>query len=219
MDEAERPPIPRDSPRRHTPARERLADAVRAVIDHLVGADAPDDVFDDAAARIEEVAARLEGFPAIGNKPVGMPGFDDLQAVFWRDPTIGRANPIAPPVEITVDGTTVHGRARFHHGYEGPPGYVHGAVIAACFDQVLGLANLAAGNAGMTGTLTIRYRRPTPLGVDVLFEARTEGTEGRKIFTAGTARVADEITAEAEGVFVNLSAERAHGYFLKHREA
>ncbi len=47
--------------------------------------------------------------------------------------------------------------------YEGPPTCVHGGVIAELFDELLGISNILAGPGAMTGTLTIRYRRPTPL--------------------------------------------------------
>ena len=40
-------------------------------------------------------------------------------------------------------------------------------MIAETFDEMLGAANIVAGNPGMTGTLTIRYRKPTPLRTDL----------------------------------------------------
>ncbi len=53
--------------------------------------------------------------------------------------------------------------ACFDWAYEGPPTCVHGGVIAEVFDEVLGAANIVAGVRAMTGTLTVRYRKPTPL--------------------------------------------------------
>jgi hypothetical protein len=43
--------------------------------------------------------------------------------------------------------------------------------------------------------------------------ARTERVDGRRITTRGTLFVDDVVTAEAEGVFVRLGAERALEYF------
>ena len=57
----------------------------------------------------------------------------------------------------------VRGDAWFDYPYEGPPTCVHGGVIAETFDEMLGAANMVADNPAMTGTLTIRYRKPTPL--------------------------------------------------------
>ena len=60
----------------------------------------------------------------------------------------------------------------------------------------------------MTGTLTVRYRNPTPLHQELRFEGRLERVEGRKIFTTGTCRVGSTLTAEAEGIFISVDFER-----------
>lgn len=54
----------------------------------------------------------------------------------------------------------------------------------------------------MTGTLTVRYRRPTPLGRPLTFAAYLDRVEGRKIFVRGTLHDADVLCAEAEGIFI-----------------
>ena len=51
----------------------------------------------------------------------------------------------------------------FTEQYEGPAGGVHGGVLAASFDEILGIAQMAAGVAGYTGTLEVRYLAVTPL--------------------------------------------------------
>jgi len=60
----------------------------------------------------------------------------------------------------------------------------------------------------MTGTLTIRYRRPTPLLTELTFEAYVDRVEGRKIFTHGTLSANGRLTAEAEGLFIAVGQER-----------
>ena len=56
----------------------------------------------------------------------------------------------------------------------------------------------------MTGTLTIRYRKPTPLNRELRFEARVRCVERRKIFTDGQLYAGELLTAEAEGLFVSV---------------
>ncbi|HET9443107.1 MAG TPA: PaaI family thioesterase, partial [Acidimicrobiales bacterium] len=123
---------------------------------------------------------------------------------FDSSPLIGRTNPLAPPMELQVVEGRVVGQARFGSAYEGPPGAVHGGFVAAAFDEVLGMAQSMSGKPGMTGTLTVRYRRPTPLHTDLRFEAELVRTEGRKIFTTGRVHAGDEMTAEAEAVFISV---------------
>jgi hypothetical protein len=54
----------------------------------------------------------------------------------------------------------------------------------------------------MTGTLTVRYRSPTPLHTPLRFEGELERVEGRKNFTVGRCYAGDLVTAEAEGIFI-----------------
>jgi hypothetical protein len=132
---------------------------------------------------------------------------------FPNSPVIGTSNPIAPPVTlVAVDGVDggmreMRGTVNFGYPYEGPPTCVHGGVIAEVFDEVLGATNIVAGNPGMTGTLTIKYRKPTPLLTDLRIEARCLGWSGRKIRTWGGMYNGDVLTAEAEGVFIAVRPE------------
>jgi acyl-coenzyme A thioesterase PaaI-like protein len=85
---------------------------------------------------------------------------------------------------------------------EGPPGLVHGGVSALLLDQLLGEAAAVGGGPGMTGRLSVQYRRPTPLGRLVL-EGWLESADGRKSVVRGQIRTVDgEVTVEAEGLFV-----------------
>ncbi len=110
----------------------------------------------------------------------------DPAAFFDHSPFIGRANPLSPPITIDVVDDLVVGRAVFGSAYEGPPGCVHGGYIAAAFDEVLGSAQTFSGSPGMTGSLTVQYRRPTPLHAELRFEGRmVDVRSGRKMFTEG----------------------------------
>jgi acyl-coenzyme A thioesterase PaaI-like protein len=86
--------------------------------------------------------------------------------------------------------------------YEGPPGLVHGGVSALLLDQLLGEAAARAGGPGMTGRLTVHYRRPTPLG-KLRVRGWSERIEGRKSIARGDVLDPDgNVTVEAEGLFI-----------------
>lgn len=105
-------------------------------------------------------------------------------------------------VNRSVDGRRVRYEVELGAGYEGPPGLVHGGVTALVLDQILGDAAAVARGPGMTGRLTVHYRRPTPLG-RVVFEACAESVEGRKTLVRGWVEdAAGTVTVEAEGLFV-----------------
>jgi acyl-coenzyme A thioesterase PaaI-like protein len=168
---------------------------------------------DDLAAAADEMAAladRLEAAAPAEKKTRLEPIMErHPQDHFPTSPMIGFANPIAPPAEVWavtgVDGQReIRGRVNFGYQYEGPPTCVHGGVIAELFDELLGLANIIVGQAGMTGTLKVRYRRPTPLLAPLELVSRFTGRDGRKIFTWGGIYYQGDLTAEADGIFIEV---------------
>ena len=190
-------------------ARFELAEQLRRITSAIVGLPIADTDITAATAAVGEVADVLERVAGPGRRlraqpdPVGHP-----QEFFPTSPVIGFANPVAPPVVVEAVDGELRGTAFFDYQYEGPPTCVHGGVIAMVFDEMLGAANIMAGSPGMTGTLTIRYRRPTPLRTPLRLEARFMGREGRKIRTYGAIFHEQTLTAEAEGIFVELVPQR-----------
>jgi acyl-coenzyme A thioesterase PaaI-like protein len=199
-------------------AAERLTAATRRVVDLVRRTQASGETAEQALAALERAAALLEPHAHPGPwaqrslawdgalAPIGAPR--DLTAFFPYSPLIGPRNPLAPPAELSVRDGRVHGRVRFGAAYTGPPTSVHGGVIAALFDELLGCANLANEVGGMTGTLRIRYRAPTPIGEELRLEGWVERIEGRKITARGTMHHGDTLTAEADGVFIQGSMQR-----------
>ena len=88
---------------------------------------------------------------------------------------------------------------------------MHGGYIAAAFDEVLGSTQSLSGSPGMTGRLTVHYRKPTPLQTELQFEGWIESVEGRKIFTKGELRAGDLLCAEAEGLFISMKTDQFVG--------
>lgn len=128
-----------------------------------------------------------------------------------RSPVVGGINAIAAPMEITTedrDGAmVVVGRVTFGLAYEGPPGCVHGGVIAMYFDELLGVTQSTSGNPGMTANLSLQFHAPTPIGVPLVFTGRIERMEGRKIFTHGTLEYNDKLCASADALFISMHPE------------
>ncbi len=191
--------------------KRRLAAAMRRVIERLVLSDAPEDELRIAADRLEQYADHLATHPRLHRyegfaetSPAG-----DVGAFFDRSPLIGLANPLAPPIAIRPTGEkTAEGRVTFGSAYEGPPGCVHGGFVAAAFDEVLGFVQSLSGQPGFTGTLSVRYRKPTPLHSELRFDAEIERSEGRKVFTRGEVYAGTLLCAEAEAIFVSADREK-----------
>ncbi len=199
----------------------RFAAGLRRIIERMALVDAPEDALATAADAAAAFADRMDAeFPKrrswyeaaetavgeIADIPAAESRTDN--GFFDRSPIVGLSNPLAAPLSLEMsedDGRRiVIGRAVFNAAYEGPPGNVHGGMVAAAWDEVLGMAQSLSGNAGFTGTLTIRYRSPTPLYEPLEFKAWVEGVEGRKIFTKGVCYAGDRLCSEADAIFITV---------------
>jgi acyl-coenzyme A thioesterase PaaI-like protein len=105
-------------------------------------------------------------------------------------------------------GGEIHARVRFTAPYAGAPQLVHGGVIAAAFDEVLGVLNVMNERGGMTGMLNIKYRSPTPLERELRLVGRQGRVEGRRVHAHGALYCGETLTAEAEGVFIRVPPDR-----------
>lgn len=213
----------------------RFAAALRRIIEKIALVDAPADVLSNAADAAGAFADRMDAeFPkrrswyesaetAVGEigDAAGLGESRADSGFFDRSPIVGMSNPLAAPLRLEMteeDGKRyVIGRATFTAAYEGPPGSVHGGMVAAAWDEVLGMAQSLSGNAGFTGTLTIKYRKPTPLYEDLYFKAWVDRVEGRKIFVSGTCHAGDMLASEAEGIFITVGAETFEKLLEKRR--
>ena len=192
-----------------------LADAVRRLVELTVTCDVPageaDAIAHDLRASADRLSqhvpsplhARYLTAPApAGSDPLTM------QDSMPYDVVIGRYNPLALPLTLEAAPPGAVGRGRFTKPYEGGPGWVHGAVIAAAFDIVLTAANRLEGAAGPTRQLSIRYRRPTRLDEECLLEAWVERRTGNRVVSKGRLRQGDVVTVEVEGEFAVMDPER-----------
>ncbi len=194
-----------------------LGDALRELVDAAVRTEVSDTELAAAATAARELAGRLRA-SARGLHEVAR--VDDPETgERWYSPVYGPGSPVAPPLVATdtPDGRAT-GRVTVGKPHEGPPGLVHGGVVATLLDHVLARSLRAAGRGGLTATLTVRYRRPVHLGVPLLLTAEMGETDGRRT-TAHALLVAEDapevVLAEAEGLFVALRAEQAADVFAR----
>src|SRR4051812_19646279 len=198
----------------HPAATEALVDATRSLLTTQRVADAPSDVLEQATALVREATARLAPHQVdgvLGQNALRAASPDreqfatgDPARFFPYSPVVGPLNAIAPPVVFTFDGERMSGHGSLSAPFTGPPGTVHGGVVAMVLDELLGAVNACLGLGAYTGTLTVRYERPTPIGEALTFDAWVDRTEGRKVFSVGTISASGAVTARAEGVFIRV---------------
>lgn len=190
-------------------AKRRVAAALRYLTEMLVSTSPAVEALGSLAARLESAGKDFASLPRLA----GRSAFADAgghgnfrQLAHELNPLSGISNPLAPPLNVWLENGCAHGRATLGWAYEGPPGSVHGGVVAALFDQFMGIAQALGGQPGMTGTLAVRYHRRTPLHTELQFTGRLLRTEGRKTVVHAQLRADGGICAECEALFVRPAA-------------
>lgn len=118
----------------------------------------------------------------------------------------GQANPAGLHLEFLLaqDGAVVS-FATVPDMYEGPPGYLHGGIIATLLDEAMSKSVRAQGIVAMTRRLEIEYLRPVPSGSPIRMEGRVRQSDGRKHWVE--AKILDEggiVLAEGKGLFIEI---------------
>jgi acyl-coenzyme A thioesterase PaaI-like protein len=191
-----------------TLARRRAAAAVRDITELVLTGDADTGALVALAEQLEHVRAASALQAASSRYGPASEGPSVVYLMNETHPVGGLGNPVASPFHPSLDGDTIRAELRFGLAHEGTPGLVHGGFVAATFDHLLGGAAIRGGRPIVTGSLTVRYLRPTPLNTDLLIECWPGEISGRKVHTHGRLLDGEEVLVEAEAVFITVDVER-----------
>lgn len=184
----------------------RLAQAIRRQVEACVELSAEPEVIrelaDRACALAEDLEAVAPGKP-FGLVEAGWTGQGSLDYLPFS-PIMGRLNPASYGLSIHPEGERAIGLVTLNETAEGALGLAHGGVLSGIWDEVLAAANAIAQTGGPTGSLTIRYRLPTPLYEPLRFAAWVERIDERKVLVRGECTLGEDVLTEAEGVFIRL---------------
>ncbi len=178
-----------------------LADSVRDLVDATIRTTVDDETIRSTQAEVTALVERLRARQLPG--PAGVQFNSEARSWNWGNAVVGLRNALAPPLTLVRDDDgLVHADTVLGAAYEGPPGLVHGGVAALLLDHLMGeTASAGHTRITLTGTLTMHYRRGTPLG-PLRLESRIEREEGRKVYVVAHLADADGTTVEADGVFI-----------------
>jgi uncharacterized protein (TIGR00369 family) len=122
----------------------------------------------------------------------------------------GPANPQGLHLEFTLstDGRTATAPVNLTRVHEGPPGYIHGGIVATLMDEAMSKLNRAFRVLAMTRHMEVDYLRPSPLGETLRLTGRHLRADGRKLFHEAELHHPDgTLLASAKGLFVALDPE------------
>jgi uncharacterized protein (TIGR00369 family) len=125
----------------------------------------------------------------------------------------GEANPAGLHLEFLLsEDNSVVCLATVPDTFEGPPGCVHGGIIATLLDEAMSKSVRAHGLIAMTRHMEVDYLKPVPSGAPIRLDARMTRSEGRKHWTH--ARIVNEKGIElatAKGLFIEVLRRQPRG--------
>ncbi len=143
------------------PQTRTAAQLLRRITGLLLALETDEGELDGIIRDLRRTEARLvERVPADTAPRVGPAATSAGRVYLDHSRDIGAFNPCFPEYDITVEGDVASGTVTFPVAFEGPPGIVHGGLLAVFFDCVIQHHNCDLGVAGKTTSLSLRYRRP-----------------------------------------------------------
>lgn len=121
-------------------------------------------------------------------------------------------------MKMTVSGPQeVLGRFLVRAEHQGAPGLIHGGVLSAAFDEVLGATNWLLAAPAVTARLETDFRKPVPVDSEVVIRANVDRVDGRKVHVQATAFIEgrDDEVAAARALFIRVPLE----HFAEHGRA
>jgi acyl-coenzyme A thioesterase PaaI-like protein len=118
-------------------------------------------------------------------------------------PCGGRLHPSSIGLDMQRDSdTSIIATVTVDPMFQGPPGRVHGGVVAMIVDEVMGCLNTVFDQRAFTARLTVNLRAPAPIDVPLTFRAWRHDVQDRKITILAEGRSDEGLFVEADGLFI-----------------
>ena len=192
-------------------ARHRLAAATRALNEKLVSTDINPELAAALTEKIEDLTAELSRAEQVdGLVDMAKRGergtIDNVMGELVA--MAGRSHPCSPDLVWQEEPNRITGTVTFGQAFEGPPGHVHGGWVAGVLDHLMGMTHVRTGYPGMTGGLSVRYLKPTPLNQVIQVSAEARELDDKRTEVKAAMRCGDTTTATAEAIFVRVDREK-----------
>src|SRR4051812_31754903 len=196
-------------------ARVRAATALRRLGHAIVSHDVPASVFESITSQVDDWLPSVEAAPGRSRSVETMKRHmferpDEGQPIgtFPDCVVSGDANPMGLDVQFFREGDEAVSRVVLGPAFEGAPNRAHGGVVAAVFDDLMGFVLTIHESPAYTAELTVRYKRPTPVGEEIEFRARLVNRRGRRLqIEAEATDAAATKIATAVGLFITIPRE------------
>jgi uncharacterized protein (TIGR00369 family) len=119
----------------------------------------------------------------------------------------GRANPVGLHLDLRFGADRAEAEFTADQRHQGYDGIVHGGIVTALLDEVMGWAIFHQGIWAVTTRFALTFRRPVRVGETVVATGALTRDRGRALELHGEIRRASdgELLADADGTYVRMS--------------
>ena len=113
----------------------------------------------------------------------------------------GKENPIGLRLDFVVQDDKYVARKVLDREYQGYDGIAHGGILTTMLDEAMaGYLNKELGEKAVTARLDIRYRKPVPIGEELVITSWVESRKGSFVSMKGSIALPDgTIAVEGSG--------------------
>ena len=124
----------------------------------------------------------------------------------------GSKNPQSMRMKPIIKNNIVYAKYIFEDRFAGGPGLVHGGILSAALDDLMGYSTVIHNRMCVTANLEVNYLIPVPVEKEYELFAWVKGIEGKKITTESIIKKGDNVHVESKGLFIDLG-ENAFKHF------
>jgi len=182
----------------------RIVDGLREIGTKIVRLSGSVEELAAAADRVEALSASLDAVTQQRAMETFRFQFDlnDPNAIMPFNPATGAFNPVAPNLEMKVEGERLVTEIVFPSRYESAPDSVQGGMVSCLYDQLLAFAVMIHGKTGPSASLEVTFLKRTPIEEPLRFETWVEEIENDRYRARGICRQGDTQISEAQGVII-----------------
>lgn len=116
----------------------------------------------------------------------------------------GKENEFGLQLEFSLEKGKAMAEFTLKPRFQGWNGIAHGGIVATVLDEAMAWAIKSFGIKAVTAEMSVKYRKPTPIGKPLKVIGSILKSKGRAIFTEAKIMDEDKILATATATYIRI---------------